>query len=133
MSQHNRQIDAARRVLQPSPVDLHRVPNWLRLKLLKLVGSLKPDCGGHGLTDGWSVLQQLRKRYRCLWLDHCGKTRLDDGRVAFVSEPYGLTPESLVEAEKLATTLDVDFWLTPNSWWYPGNTWRLVFAEKVAK
>jgi hypothetical protein len=97
-----------------STVRAKHLPNWLRLGLLKAFGCQDGDTSGasvlyHALGcigwDGWST-----------WLDHWGSTKLSDGRVAFVSEPYLAWPpahEAMRVPRKLATATNSELIVIP--------------------
>ena len=116
-------IRAARQLLKPSEVRLHHVPNWFRRALLKAYGCPRHDTSGH------AVLYHAASNDRD-WLDHWGSTQID-GKAAFVSEPYGLSAESMAAAAELATKAGCRFYVSPNAWWYPGATIRLVFEQRT--
>jgi len=103
-------ILAARRILKPTPVRIGHVPRWF-----KKSGAFGP----YGEISS-------------SWLDHYGSTKLSDGRVAFVSEPYSVGADQILECEDIAKWLGLDFWVDPNSWWYPGYTIRLIFVQKLS-
>ena len=95
-------IDAARAILRPSPVAIGRAPRWWHPSLLPTFPR---------------------------WADHWGTTKLADGRLAFVCYPYSLSAEEHAECERVALLMGAHFWVTSNSWWFPGSTIRLVFAQ----
>jgi hypothetical protein len=101
-------IEQARALLGPSKVRLHHVPRWFAKSRI---------ISESGIWQG-------------SWLDHFGSTTLADGRAAFVSEPYHVTAAELAECQEIAARVGCDFWVSANSWWYPGVTIRLVFAKK---
>ena len=124
----NRFIADARAVLRPSEVKLHRVPGWLRLRLLKAFG-----CRDHD-TSGCGVLQHAMKHlagngWLDGWMDHWGSSTIGDRRV-FVAEPYTLTLAEHGAIERLCAAIDCECWLSSNSWWYPGHTLRIVITPK---
>ena len=103
-SKQRAQIEAARELLKPTPVRLHHTPRWARREF-KLYGT-KPS-----------------------WCDHWGSTKLPDGRVAFVSEPYDISPGTLCEIDAIAKRHGWTWWLEALSWWYPGHTFRIVIVR----
>jgi hypothetical protein len=119
-------IAKARALLLPSPVRLHHAPRWFASAVRKLMPS---DLWGR--TSSWSAIDNLRNSNELHWLDHWGSTTLADGRIAFISEPYDITPEAIAWLAEIAMRAGCEFWVSPNSWWYPGATIRLIFAEKV--
>jgi len=115
------EIAALRAFYKPTAVHLNHVPNWFRLSLLRSFGCSRGDTSAFGLLH--YVLG------RAGWLDHCGSTVLHDGRVAFVSEPYSLSPLESLICDSLADELGCNYWPDANSWWFPGRTTRIVFAQ----
>lgn len=115
------QIRRSREEMKPSPVDLHHVPNWFRLALLK----------AYGCRDGWTNGQHVLQHAigRAEWLDHWGSTK-DGEQLCFVSEPYHVDATALAHVEDVARRAGCECWLHPNSWWYPGRTIRIAFAPK---
>lgn len=120
-------IEAARELLAPSEVRHHHVPNWFRLALLKAYGT------GDGWTNGPHVLQHAvsesspdGERYPS-WLDHWGSTKIGEA-LCFVAEPYNVNERTLRHVASIAARIGCRWWLSPNSWWYPGSTIRIVFA-----
>jgi len=119
------QIHLRREVMQPTEVRLHHVPDWLRLACLHRLP--RPNVPGYRDASGWGVVNDCIRPAG--WLDHWGSTRLGD-RVCFVSEPYSVSAQNVRDIEELASLLDCDWWLSSNSWWNPGSTIRIAFAEK---
>lgn len=122
------QIDRARALLKPSEVQRRRVPNWLRLALLREFGCLR------GLNAGADVLNHALDQIGGNvhnWLDHWGATILSNGQKVLVSEPYQVSNKSLEVVAELADRVGCRWWISANSWHFPGRTIRIVFAEKV--
>jgi uncharacterized protein (TIGR02996 family) len=85
----------------PTPVQLHRLPNWLRLAWLRSV----PRDGFYRHTDGGSVAMEINHRLGTqAWghLDHWGTTEID-GRPCLVTEPYREPAEVLAQCRLLAS------------------------------
>jgi hypothetical protein len=118
------QIENARKLLNPSEVRLNHVPNWLRRRLLKKIGT------EYGLTDGGSVIRYAMDRLK-ITFDHWGSTDFY-GTPAFVSEPYA-SAEDVADAVRFAEAVDLELRILPNSWWYPGQTLRLLFTLPQAE
>jgi hypothetical protein len=93
----------ARQLLKPTPVDRGKLPR----RFEKIADKLR----GLGL------------------LDHYGMT-VWEGCRAFVTEPYGQgVPETDLEAIALiAAQCGCGYYLTANSWHYPGRTLRILFC-----
>jgi len=125
--QQQRLIHAARKLLWPSPVRLHHVPQWLVRRIRERVG--KPQRLHPGGPDYLHyAVSATGGRDGAYWLDHWGSTTTPAGRPAFVSEPY-LRPAMVQRAEAFAKMLGLEFVMSANSEWYPGNTIRLMFWE----
>jgi hypothetical protein len=145
-AQQAAQIDAARKLLEPSPVKLNHCPRWFKSKLTAYLKATKRTERGwidptfafsqqlEAIMDSFGEIvdQQNIHGMHDHWLDHWGSTTLAGGRAAFVSEPYGLSPQRAIRLQQLAEAIGLEFWICPNSWWYPGATIRLIFAEQVA-
>jgi hypothetical protein len=108
------------------PVQLHHVPNWLRLVAIKKLGL---PWHRHA---GWAVVEELMRRYApqgAGWLDHWGSSRRGD-QVVFVSEPYGLTHEALAGLLALADDVGVDLSIDATSSWFPTRTLRIELSPR---
>ncbi len=118
-------IADARRLLRPSPVRIHHIPNWFRLALLKAYGCDRGDTSAH------SVLRHAEHASGQWWhwLDHWGSTTYH-GRPCFVSEPYHLSEADVAAIAELCRRCNLDFHLSSNSWWFPGSTVRAVISQK---
>ena len=129
--QQRRQIQAARDLLQPSEVRLHHVPRWLTRRIKAALG--KSPLAYHFGPDEVRRAADVAStnRHGAYWLDHFGTTTVH-GRPAFVSEPY-LEVGMVEDARRFAKLLGLTFDIRPNSWWYPGQTTRLVFQEPKSK
>lgn len=123
--EQERMILELRERLKPSPVRIGHVPNWFRLALLKAYGCAFGD------TSGAGILHEASIRWRGSWLDHWGSTRLANGEVVFVAEPYDFSPANAAECEQIAVALGCRWYPEANSWWWPGQTKRIVFSQTV--
>ncbi len=112
-----------RRLMKPTEVRLDHVPTWLAKRIRERI---RPESG----AAGWKLLELARQRADCDHgvIDHWGTTMLDGAEV-FVSEPY-LAPSHLAGARRLAKLLGLTLEVSPISWWFPGNTTRLIFTLK---
>lgn len=122
-----RQIDASRLLLAPSPVRSLHVPAWLRYACLRVYG--RSAWWG---TCGPAVVQ--RAAVACgdsYWLDHFGST-IVGGIQCFVAEPYPQSVDSLRAAERFANSIGADMTVSADSWWYPGATIRLLFSPGLS-
>ena len=123
---HDKFIADARALLKPSKVTLCKVPKWFRLTFRKAFpAEIKRAPIKH---DAWHTMHNV---FHFRWLDHDGQGDWG-GKPAYISEPYGLTADKVKEIEWLANSLGCEYCITPNSWWYPGSTWRIVFFEREA-
>ncbi len=108
-----------------SPVRSGHLPNWLRLRLLKVLDP-KPS----GIIT-WAVMTAVREQFGRRWLDHWGSThatRQGQDVVAFVSEPYAMQSAAMKQAIKFADAVGCEFCVTATSVWYPTRTLRLLFV-----
>jgi hypothetical protein len=126
-AQRQRQrIEAARRLLGPSAVELHKVPNWFRLAYVRAFRL------SHNGASGWNVIDHLQRHLgRGGWLDHFGKGTYR-GRPAFISEPYGVDLADIEKIAELAAVLGCEYEINPNSFWFPGATTRIAFYQQEA-
>ncbi len=118
-SEQSERRRAVREILKPSPVRLHHVPNWLRLRMLRTYGC------SHGILSGWAVLHHATGDNRG-WLDHCGSTLLPNGQRAFVSEPYGFSEQTAADLNAFCRPMGLRWSVKANSEWFPGSTVRIV-------
>ncbi len=121
-------IAAARNLLEPSPVRLHHVPNWFRLRLLRAYGCDRGD------TSGFAMLCFATTGCACslpTWIDHWGSCD-HRGKTAFVTEPYSLAPADLQQIDAIAKRCGIAWHITSNSWWFPGSTIRVLLYESEA-
>jgi hypothetical protein len=124
MTEQEKQIDAARKLLNPSPVELHAVPDWFRRAMLKRFGPF------YDSTSGYAMLGHIQHDHRSGgFLDHFGKT-IHRGKPAFVAEPYGVCLSGLQYIDWLCKEIGCKWTIEPNSWWFPGRTTRIVFYRE---
>lgn len=124
---HNASVAFHRGIFQIQPVDLHSMPGWWASRVCWATK-------GWGQWDAQQRMHDLQRQFDAsILFDHWGATRLDDGSVAFTTEPYAdpTDPKFLNAVAGIAETLGVhvrilDPW---QSWWYPGRTIRVEFAE----
>ena len=127
-------IDSRRVTMKPDPVRHYHVPRWLRKHIKnaaeegKIMTPSMPETSCDFLMD---VAHEIARRihpdwtFGNRWIDHWGSAQ--KGTV-FVSEPYAITSH-ITTAMKFADVLDLDFHLSSNSWWNPGQTLRFEFRE----
>jgi len=118
-------IHDARALMSPSPVKYNDLPNWVRLRLLKLV---KGKRGQYAVCTKWAVLDDARRLFGWEWLDHHGTTTFR-GRPAFVSEPYHLTRKDVDNIDDLCKAIGCEWFIDANSYHYPGYTIRVLIHE----
>lgn len=129
MAATTKAAQAARDILQPSPVRLNHVPAWFRRALLKAFPSAKGYGGG---TSGSIVVDAVERNLKLSWLDHWGSTEWR-GRTAFVSEPQDLTLEDMQSVAELAKAIGCTYRMDANSFHYPGRTFRILILPRDAK
>ncbi len=108
-----------------SPVRSGHLPNWLRLRILKVLDP-KPSA-----TNKWAVMLAMQRQFGSGWLDHYGSTRVtQQGQdvVAFVSEPYAMQSAAMKQAIEFADAVGCEFCVTATSVWCPTRTLRLLFV-----
>ncbi len=104
-----------------TPVKLHHTPKWLKQRIAQRVGR---GCDLHDAIQ--RTASDLPPSY---WLDHWGSTKLDNGDVAFVSEPYGLNTEAMQGVLRFAYVLGLRVSVRAASEWNPsGGTIRVEFT-----
>ena len=85
------------------------------------------------LSSGFYVLQHAVKvcsgEWPSRWLDHFGTSKRGD-RKTFVSEPYGISLSAMKSIELFAEKCGLEWNISSNSWWNPGETIRIEFWEK---
>lgn len=107
-----------RELLGTKEPKLHKIPRWLLRRIVKNYEWIKTQD---------QAKQEIHRV--CTWfLDHFGELK-EDGRTLFVVEPYGPSKEQLKSAEDFAEKLGIKWYTTPESWWYPGRTYRIAFYE----
>lgn len=117
-------IKARREILQPTPVALNRVPRWLRLRLLAATRgrrALGASVSGLSLWGDAQLMFGIR-------FDHFGTTTYC-GKPAFCSEFYDLVFAEMSRIETLCRAIGCEWTLQANSWWYPGETLRVILFE----
>lgn len=118
-------IEAARKVMQPSPVRPCKVPLWMRKRLFAAMRRMGLNAQTNANCE---LLTTVSPRGL---LDHHGRTNWH-GNDAFVTEPYDDRSElAAVFAERLGD--GVEWRLDANSWHFPGRTFRIVFWEDRIK
>ena len=117
-------IEAMRLLLKPSPVKPGTMPMWLQKRLTAAFGKQRP--GVKPLPFAYDISRKGMESRG--WLDHYG-TIADGEDSVFVSEPYHLEPEDLQHLHQFCEKLGVKYRLDPNSWHYPGRTFRIVIYE----
>ena len=132
--EQERFIDDARRLLRPGEVKLHKRAAWLteRLIVYRRTHGLRVLPASMVLGDTASTICGDRGE----WLDHWGTC--DIGPFAcchkglnFVSEPYGFGTEQAQALDRFCKALGgLDWHVSANTWWFPGNTVRITIHEK---
>src|SRR5271157_4826802 len=120
--QVNKRIADARKILEPEPVDCGaRVPGWLCKRLRAYIKK-------NGLCrhyDGYSNLQEVTSHvesqlgFSChRWFDHTGVIKTSNGQRRFVAEPYDFCLPMARLLDAIATALDIECHISPNSYHY---------------
>lgn len=122
MTTLEKHIAEARALLRPSPVRPHHVPRWLATRLRSLRGRYCDRQRGYSAS---AVLCEVVTATGGGWLDHWGSTTTGD-RPCFVSEPYRFTAQDAASLDQIAESTGLRWYLSANSWWYPGSTIRVV-------
>ena len=112
--------DVVRKVLGVSRVDLGKIPQWLT-ECLKLE---YPETKLLETSEGQS--RALTRLMGKLSLDHCGTTDWHDIPSCFVTEPYDVDAEGLVELRKKGRRLGFAVAYDAVSYYYPGSCHRIV-------
>lgn len=129
----NEYIRAARKALKPPRVTLNKFPRWLQRRCqvyLKSLRQRRDICAVNILVDVASyIAADMGLDVSSPWMDHWGTFVHQDGKKRFVSEPYNCDSATLALCETIAKRLQIGFYASSNSWWYPGYTMSLVFYE----
>jgi len=116
-------LAAAREILQPNPVIRGEEPAWLQKILSDEYAEFPLSSVLRGMAD---------EHIHCI--DHWGISAGDhhtDPEDCFVSEPYGILLGELKAVEKFCKKHNLTWYVSSNSWHYPGKTIRLViYPEK---
>jgi len=116
-------IRKRREFFQPSEVKPYKVPKWLIARIYPKVKSGEID---EPITRSDGCLLETAVKAAGgsgLWFDHYGTT-YEDGFELFVCEPYEIDVEG---AKRFADLLGLKFAWFANSWWFPGETFRVLF------
>lgn len=123
-------IKSMRRLMEPSPVRTGHVPGWLGLALRR---AYYPGYSGVISNSAWYSLTYAQARLGTFsWLDHYG-TSVIGGIRCFVGEPYGFSSECAKQLCRIQSDTGLTWWVTANSWHYPGYTVRVVINPPGAK
>jgi hypothetical protein len=120
-------IQSARKLLKPTPVRLNKIPRWLQERLHEVRPRGSRGYQGYAIYGAGEILYDVVhtacKGSHPSLLDHWGTTVVN-GQEWFVTEPYHLNLEA---AKNFAGMLGLKWDYSANSWWYPGNTFRISF------
>jgi hypothetical protein len=138
---NNPTINAARKLLEPQPVDTGAFPSWLSERCRDYLK--RHDLHYRGLT-GISAFDAVVRAvaeddqingHGC-WLDHYGVSLggpwacCHKAGECFVSEPYGFSFRAAQICEAVANALDLQWHVSSNTWHFPGRTVRITFHER---
>lgn len=129
-------IRRARQILQPTEVSTGTIPAWLvkRLQAANRAGRIDNPRGLHpNVQTDVTFLLPDAVGPDAQWLDHWGTAACPVCDDAFVAEPYEFYEETIESAQRFAELLDLSWLYSPNSWHYPGHTFRLLFWPKGAE
>lgn len=139
---HEHPEDEARRLILAdlldewgaTPVQLHHLPNWLRLAWIRHApeGARRKGYWGRSRTDGCSVSQDIARWYAdSSWLDHWGSSTIA-GLPCFVNEPYRDIEAGLFLFRDLARDVGgVDCYARVSAWGYGTRRFLLFPADQV--
>ena len=121
-------LDKLRKERKPSVVRIGHAPDWFTKRVSRVFG---PEPGMRGPLSHYAAIERVQRvmTTSVTWFDHFGSTRLADGSVAFVSEPYNTIEAVTPVVTELAKALGCAWYISDNSYWYPGSTIRIVFHE----
>lgn len=114
----------ARALLKPTPVRHRRMPSWFRCRLLKALRGRRQTGAS---TAAWAIAVDLQQVFG-VSLDHWGTAEFG-GEPSFVIEAYDFTANNAFAYQHLADRLGCRWVLSPNSWHFPGRTFRAIFFE----
>lgn len=116
-------IEASRGVLTPEAIRRYHVPSWVRRRLLKAVKEGRLEHPIAGMAGGYLVMQAFERPT----LDHWGSFKWK-GYNFFATEPFHICMDQLAEFMDLLGE-GVEYVISPNSWHFPGATFRIAFWE----
>jgi len=99
---------------------LHHIPNWLRLRILRRIQG-RAYCS----TAAWAVYQSALHKFCGGWADHVGSAKYD-GKLIFVSQPYGLYDMSAQQLFSFCRGVGVNCRVDPRSQWAAGGTLSIL-------
>ncbi len=126
---NNEQSEDVRKILKTEEVKLHKAPKWFLDALARY--AKKTGVESNRRHRFMLVDEIVSRNLPGNWLDHWGKMKwLDDE--AFVSEPYGFDASDAMKLDHLCSEIvpGTEWILSPNSWWYPGRTIRIIVCKK---
>jgi hypothetical protein len=95
---------------------------WLKKRIRLAIKSRRIETA---YSDADSVLLNCNLTKR--WLDHWGTSNTPRHKQTFVAEPYDVTASTVASVDQFAEILGLDWCLRANSYWFPGNTFRIEF------
>lgn len=122
------EIEFNRQALAIRPVELNDLLSWWTQRVCWATR-------GWGRSDAFDGMQALESNMPIRLFDHWGSAVDETGQPVFVTEPYQRYDDSNAwgVAAAIAEALGLHFRVLPAdcSWWFPGNTIRIEFAECV--
>ena len=117
---------------RPAPVELDRLPNWLRRKLLKRFGSRLGHNGGRDVFANALWMLNLADG-PCGpfpgWTDYFGRSH-SRGEEILVCEPWQISGEEFQGAVKFARQANLQLVISSRPSWRPGHI-RLEFHDAL--
>jgi hypothetical protein len=127
-----KQIEKARKLLNPPKIDYSTVPPWIRQQVKDAIR--RGDLPGGGPRVEWSgtaneAFEHAIEHFGGGWVDHWGRMRLR-GKQILTSEPYAerLTPVALDQLKQFCEVLGLGFSFWGNSNHYPGRTLLIMIS-----
>ena len=123
-------IKAARELLEPTPLKKGKIPIWFSKKITKFAREHNIDNDLSSVC--WYISEQLGIN-NPWWIDHWGAGRDDrynNTGICFISEPYGIGTDDLRLLDSLCDSMDISYYISANSYHFPGKTIRIVICEE---
>ena len=122
-------VEQCEELARPSPVELNKVPKWLRRKLRKRFGSAPGHSAGRDALSNalWRLDLANNPCAFPSWCDHWGRSH-SRGAEILVCEPYEINGKDFAAAVEFARQAGLQLVISPNASWHPGHI-RLEFHD----